>query len=138
MTDDETIVSGLHQVAVAAADLDQATAFYRDRLGLPLVARFDPPGLAFFQLGSLRLLVEKSEAATPGSSVLYLRVAEIHEACRRLSEKGVVFTGEPQLIHRDDTGTFGARGVEEWMAFFNDPDGNILALTSRVAPTSGA
>lgn len=25
-------------------------------------------------------------------------------------------------------------GTEEWMAFFEDPEGNMLALMSRVAP----
>ena len=29
-------------------------------------------------------------------------------------------------------GVFGPPGTEEWMAFFRDPDGNALALASRV------
>ena len=35
------------------------------------------------------------------------------------------------MIHRDDAGRFGKKGTEEWMAFFKDPSGNILALVSR-------
>ena len=38
------------------------------------------------------------------------------------------FHDEPHLIHRDDTGAFRTPGEEEWMAFFSDPSGNILAL----------
>jgi methylmalonyl-CoA/ethylmalonyl-CoA epimerase len=38
----------VHQIAQRADDLDRAVEFYRDTLGLPLTARFDPPGLAFF------------------------------------------------------------------------------------------
>ena len=37
------------------------------------------------------------------------------------------------LIHRDDDGVFGPPGTEEWMALFRDPDGNALALASRIA-----
>ena len=36
-------------------------------------------------------------------------------------------SAQPHVIHRDD-----AAGTEEWMAFFEDPDGNTLALMSRV------
>ena len=39
-------VDGLHQVAQRADDLDASVDFYRDVLGLRLIARFDPPGLA--------------------------------------------------------------------------------------------
>ena len=35
------------------------------------------------------------------------------------------------MIHRDDTGTFGEKGGEEWMAFFRDPCGNLLAVAER-------
>ena len=41
-------------------------------------------------------------------------------------ERGVVFTGAPHMIHRH------ANGMEEWMAFFQDPDGKLLALMSQV------
>ena len=37
-------------------------------------------------------------------------------------------------IDRDDDGAFGERGATEWMAFFRDPDGNVLALASRLRP----
>jgi hypothetical protein len=38
------------------------------------------------------------------------------------------------MIHRHD-GTFDGDGVEEWMAFFKDPAGCMLALASRVEPS---
>jgi len=44
---------------------------------------------------------------------------------------GVVFEDEPHLVHRDEAGTFGAAGEEEWMTFFRDPAGNLLVLVSR-------
>jgi len=49
-------------------NLDRATAFYTETLGLPLIARFGP--LVFVDLGGTRLLLD--ESAPP--ALLYLRV----------------------------------------------------------------
>lgn len=117
----------LHQVAVHARDLDEAIAFYRDTLGGHFLAKFDPPGLAFFDLSGVRILLEK----TGPKATLYFRVDDIHAAFSALRSKGVVFVDQPHLIHRDDAGTFGRPGEEEWMTFFSDPSGNTLALAAR-------
>jgi methylmalonyl-CoA/ethylmalonyl-CoA epimerase len=125
-------VRRLHQVALPASDLTRSIAFYRDVLGARLIARFDPPGLAFFQLGEIRLLLEHSSDVELSHSVLYFDVPEIHAACSALEARGVKLDSPAHLIHRDDSGVFGPPGTEEWMAFFRDPDGNHLALASRV------
>jgi len=126
-------LSSLHQVAVPSADLARSIRFYRDALGLRLLAEFSPPGLAFFALGETRLLVDAAAEAKPGAGVLYFRASDIHAACAALRARGVAFESGPHAIHRDDAGAFGERGTSEWMAFFRDPDGNLLALASRVA-----
>ena len=120
-------VGALHQVAVRATDLDASIAFYRDVLGLRFVARFDPPGLAFFDLGNTRLLLEGSAS----EAVLYYAVDDLDAACAGLRAAGVELLHEPALVHRDDDGTFGAPGEEEWMAFLHDPSGNIIGLAQR-------
>ena len=120
-------VDGLHQVAQKADDLDASVAFYRDVLGLRLIARFDPPGLAFFDLGGSRLLLERG--APP--ALLYLHVADLDAAVADLAAAGVELEQPPALVHRDDDGTFGAAGEEEWMAFLRDPAGNLIALATR-------
>ncbi|MBW3537269.1 MAG: VOC family protein [Actinobacteria bacterium] len=119
-------VAGLQQVAQHVEDLDRAVDFYRDVLGLRLITRFDPPGLAFFDLGGPRLLLE---AAAP-SAVLYLRVANVAQATEHLRAAGVTIEGEPHLIHTDQDGLFGAVGEEEWMAFFRDSENNLIGLSS--------
>jgi methylmalonyl-CoA/ethylmalonyl-CoA epimerase len=125
----------LHQVAQHVDDLGRAVAFYRDTLGLPLIATFDPPGLAFFDLGGTRLLLE---AGAP-SALLYLRVDDIDGRHADLRAAGVTFEGEPHLIHRDDDGRFGPPGNEEWMAFFRDSEQNLLGLVERrLAPLNSA
>ena len=120
-------VTRLHQVALHAADLDRAVAFYRDVVGLPFVARFDPPGLAFFDLGNVRLLLEAGAPA----SLLYLEVDAVEATRSRLVDAGVTFVDEPHLIFADTEGTFGPPGVGEWMTFFRDSEGNLVGLVER-------
>jgi methylmalonyl-CoA/ethylmalonyl-CoA epimerase len=120
-------VDALHQVALHATDLDRAVAFYRDVVGLRLVARFDPPGLAFFDLGGVRLLLEHGAPA----SLLYLRVDDIVATRARFVDAGVTFVDEPHVIFTDAEGTFGAAGASEWMTFFHDSEGNLVALVER-------
>ena len=122
----------LHQIAQHVDDLGRAVAFYRDVLEFPLIATFDPPGLAFFDLGNVRLLLE---ASAPGA-VLYLEVLDITASRARLIDRGVDFVDEPQMIFRDANGTFGPAGTEEWMTFFRDSEGNIVGLVERRSPTS--
>ena len=117
----------IHQIAIYARDLDEAIAFYRDTLGVTYLEKYDPPGLAFLDFSGVRLLLEKQGP----KSTVYFRVDDIDSAYAELRSKGVEFNGEPQLIHRDDHGVFGKPGEEEWMAFFSDPSGNVLALATR-------
>lgn len=122
----------LRQVSQFASDLDRAVAFYGDVLGLRLIAR--PGNLAFFDLDGVRLFFEVGEGDTGHGSVLYLTVDDIHSARSALEDRGVMFEDEPHLIHRDETGTFGPAGEEEWMTFFRDSEGNLLALSARQRP----
>ena len=111
------------QIAVNARDLDRATAFYRDRLGLPLL--FEVPGMAFFQAGDLTLMLglpSEPEFDHP-ASILYFDVADIEASYRALAERGVSFRSKPHVVHRD-------AGREMRLAFFTDTEGNTLALMS--------
>jgi methylmalonyl-CoA/ethylmalonyl-CoA epimerase len=120
----------LAQVAQHVEDLDRAVAFYRDVLGCRLLARFDPPGLAFFALGSVRLLLER--AAPP--ALVYLRVDDVSATVERLRELGVQVESEPHVIFNDVDGTFGPPGEQEVMAFVRDSEGNLLGLAARARP----
>jgi methylmalonyl-CoA/ethylmalonyl-CoA epimerase len=117
----------LHQVAQHADDLDRAVAFYTGTLGGELIARFDPPGLAFLRLGTARLLLDQ---AAP-SALIYLRVADARATAESLAEAGVTVETQPHKIHVDTDGTFGEPGWEEWMAFIRDSEGNLVGLASR-------
>lgn len=134
MTSQTLQIDRLHQLALTTADLERSTRFYRDILGLSLITSFDPPGLAFFQVGNVRLSIQKVDEVEAASSVLYFRVQDIGAATQSLKDNAIELEREPELIFRDDQGQFGEAGEEEWMAFFRDPDGHLLALASRSKP----
>ena len=94
--------AALHQVARHHPDRDGAARFYGDVLGLPTIARFDPPGLLFFALGGTRLLVEAGDPAQ--NSVLYLWTDDLDVEWARLAAHGVAAVAEPHLVHIDQEG----------------------------------
>lgn len=127
-------IDELQQIALTTADLERSIHFYRDVLGLPMIASFDPPGLAFFRVGDVRLSVQKVDEVAATSSVIYFRVQDIDAASKSLKEHSIELEREPEVVFRDDQGHFGEAGEEEWMAFFRDPDGHVLAFASRTKP----
>jgi predicted enzyme related to lactoylglutathione lyase len=128
-------VTGLRQVALPVADIGRAIAFYGEVVGLAHIATFGD--LAFFDLGGVRLLLDRSDVVEPADGmVLYLAVDDVHAARDALAGRGAEFVDDPHVIHTDSAGTFGTAGEAEWMTFFHDPDGNLLALSSREPPPS--
>ncbi|PYT10957.1 MAG: glyoxalase [Acidobacteria bacterium] len=113
------------QIAINVKDLERATAFYRDALGMrPL---FQAPRLAFFDCGGIRLMLsppEKPEFDHPGS-ILYYKVDDIKAAHTALRGRGVPFEGEPHVVAQ-------LPAHDLWMAFCRDSEGNLLALMSEV------
>jgi len=116
----------LVQVAQRATDLDRAAAFYTDLLGSPPTARFDPPGLLFFDLDGVRLLLDVNAP----TALLYLRVHDIDATVTRLRTAGALIESEPHMIFRHDDETLGPAGTEEWQAFVRDSEGNLVGLVS--------
>ena len=115
------------QIAVPVADIDRAVSFYRDTLGMRFLFQA-PPRLAFFDCAGVRLMLDGAAADQAGrGSVIYYKVSDLHEAHRTLSQRSVHFEAPPHLVAR-------LPDHELWMAFFRDPDGNLLAIMSEVRP----
>jgi methylmalonyl-CoA/ethylmalonyl-CoA epimerase len=114
-------LSRLGQISMRAKDMPRAVRFYRDVLGVRFLFEA-PPSLAFFDCAGVRLMLNTPEGAFdhPGS-VLYFAVEEIDAMHASLREKGVQFIREPHLIAK-------LPDREVWMAFFEDTEGNTLAL----------
>ncbi len=112
-------------VSVPVTDLERATRFYEETLGLERVSSGAWPE---FQLGenlSLYLIDPTNIGQTftsPHPMHIALRVPSVQEARGALEAKGVAFEGD--IL---DTGVCH-------MAFFRDPDGNALMLHRRYAP----
>jgi catechol 2,3-dioxygenase-like lactoylglutathione lyase family enzyme len=120
-------ITRLGQIAINAKDVDRATAFYQDVLGLKLLFKA-PPSLAFFDCGGVRLMLDHAEKPEFDhlSSVLYFSVPDIQSAYLKLKESGVRFEDEPHVIAKMPS-------HDLWMTFFRDSESNLLALMSEVA-----
>ncbi|MDB4948337.1 MAG: Glyoxalase/bleomycin resistance protein/dioxygenase [Gemmatimonadetes bacterium] len=109
----------------ATARHDEARAFYRDVLGLALVA--DDPFALVFDANGTMLRVAKVPAVHPAPyAILGWKVADIRAEVERLRGHGVAFNRYPGM-EQDEAGLWtspaGAR-----IAWFHDPDGNVLSL----------
>ncbi|MCC6386683.1 MAG: VOC family protein [Dehalococcoidia bacterium] len=120
-------VGQIAQISMTVSDIERSVAFYRDVLGIRHL--FTAGQLAFFDCDGVRLMLDAmAEAQGRGNSVLYFRVSDIRGSQEALTATGVPFEGAPHRIHTH------ADGREEWMTFFRDPDGNLLALAAAVKP----
>ena len=122
MTAPDFELTRIGQIAIIVRDLERAIAFYRDTLGIRFLFQA-PGGLAFFDVGGIRLMLgvaEKLEFDHP-ASILYYKVDDIIAAYETLQGRGVAFIDEPHLIAKMPT-------HELWMTFFRDSEENVLAL----------
>lgn len=119
----------LVQIAQHADDLERAVDFYTVLLEAPPTATFDPPGLVFFDLDGVRLLLDRNAP----SCLLYLHVHNVHEALERLDGLADVVS-PPHVIFTHDDDALGPEGHQEWQAFIRDSEGNTLGLIAFQRP----
>ncbi len=86
------------QISVPVRDVERASAFYRDKLGMRHL--FTVPHLAFFDCGGVRLMLSRPE--TPEfdhpSSIIYFKVDDIDVAYQTLSGRNIHFEDAPHVI----------------------------------------
>lgn len=112
------------QIAITVHELPRAVEFYRDKLGIPFL--FEVPNMAFFNCGGVRLMMGPPEGTKDSlSSVIYYKVDDIQAAAEALRLRGVTFEQEPHFVAK-------MPDHDLWMAFFRDPDRNLLALMCEV------
>jgi catechol 2,3-dioxygenase-like lactoylglutathione lyase family enzyme len=128
MTSTPVQLGAIGQISRPVRDITAAVEWYGKVLGLPHLYTFGD--LAFFDCGGTRLFLSATEESQANAepSVLYFRVDDIQTAYDDLRARGVEFENAPHLIHKHES------GVEEWMAFFPDPDGHLLAIMAQVPP----
>jgi predicted enzyme related to lactoylglutathione lyase len=122
----DQLVTGVDFVAVPTRDMERAAAFYGETLGLPRSVYIPERHFAEFETGNLTLSVINPEGMGMEHHVarsgIALHVDDVAAARARLEAAGVTFMGD--IL---DTGVCH-------MAFFADPDGNVLLLHHRYAP----
>ena len=118
-------LSRIGQIAVSVSDLERATVFYRDRLGMKYL--FTANGMAFFDSDGIRLMLARPEGAGTArtNSVIYFKVDDIQRGYQRLSERGVKFGERPELAAKTER-------FDLWLACFKDSEENDLCLMSEV------
>jgi methylmalonyl-CoA/ethylmalonyl-CoA epimerase len=114
-------ITGIGQLHVPTKDQARAIAFYRDMLGLSFL--FEVPGMAFFQVGSIMLLLgpPTSPEFDHPATLIYYDVEDIHAAAAALTARGVAAIHAPGVAHREPT-------RELWLAPFRDSEGNPFEL----------
>ena len=110
----------------ASADLSRARAFYEGVLGLPVLDQ-DDFACVFDANGTMLRVTAVREVSPAGYTVLGWRVADIEAAVRGLSARGVAFSRFDGM-DQDDNGIWTSPGGSK-VAWFTDPDGNVLSLT---------
>jgi predicted enzyme related to lactoylglutathione lyase len=126
MTPRSEFVRGVDFVGMPTRDVHAAVAFYGGTLGLPRSVYHEERHFAEFETGNLTLSIFNPEKMGLehhlNPNPVALHVDDVAEARAALEQRGVSFQGETF-----DTGVCH-------MAFFADPDGNVLMLHHRYAP----
>jgi catechol 2,3-dioxygenase-like lactoylglutathione lyase family enzyme len=130
MTTQTRLITGTDFITIATKDFETAAAFYGDVLGLEKSKRWGEMPAGEFETGNLTIAVMQSDAFglkfQANNHPIELRVDDFQAAQEELRSRGVEFKGETI-----DSGFC-------CQAFFEDPDGNTLAIHNRYAPPEQA
>ena len=112
---------------IMISDKDRARAFYVDALGVEYVEE-DDFAMVVRSGGNLIRLV-KSDGVDPRPfSVLGWETDSITERVQALTHRGVKFL-RYSWFEQDELGIWTAPGAAARVAWFSDPDGNVLSLS---------
>jgi catechol 2,3-dioxygenase-like lactoylglutathione lyase family enzyme len=115
-------------IIICTRDRARATGFYRDTLGLALA--HEDNFAAVFNAGGVTLRVSAVPDFTPHEhTILGFHVPDVPATVKALREKGVTFNLYPRF-RQDELGIWTAPGGSVQVAWFKDPDGNVLSVTN--------
>ena len=114
-------LTGILQVAISVQDIERATAFYRDVLGLRFL--FNGPNMAFFDCGGVRVYLASGPGAEhgAGSSSIYFRTSDLPTFVANLEAKGATIHQPPQVIAR-------MPDHDLWLMWVRDSEGNLIGV----------
>jgi catechol 2,3-dioxygenase-like lactoylglutathione lyase family enzyme len=115
VTTDRFHLTRVGYVMLGVADVQRAVAFYHGKLGLPVTQQSDD--VAFFNAGSVSIVVSSEVGKVPGDSETVFAVEHVQNAFEALSQSGIRFERVPHAL-----------SDAVWAASFRDPDGHVLSL----------
>jgi catechol 2,3-dioxygenase-like lactoylglutathione lyase family enzyme len=114
-------------IVICTRERTRAAAFYRDTLGLRLLSEDNLAAL--FEVGGTVLRVSTVPGFNPQEhTILGFRVPDVTATVRELRGKGLNFNTY-QGSNQDELGILIVPGTEVRVAWFKDPDGNVLSVT---------
>lgn len=115
-------------VVICTRDRATSIVFYRDMVGLRLA--YEDDLAAVFSIAGITLRVSFVADFTPHEhTILGFSVPDVAATVKALREKGVKFNTYAGL-HQDELGILTLPGRTQCVAWFNDPDGNVLSITN--------
>jgi catechol 2,3-dioxygenase-like lactoylglutathione lyase family enzyme len=115
-------------IVICTRDRARATAFYRDTLGLTVA--YEDSFAAVLNIGGVTLRISIVADFTPHKhTILGFNVPEVEATVKALREKGVIFNIYPGFP-QDELGILTLPGGTVRVAWFKDPDGNVLSVTN--------
>ena len=122
---------GKHNIVafVSIVDVPRAKNFYRDTLGLRLIMEEPPFALVFDANGIMIRLGMVKELPPSYGTVLGWQVPEITETVKNLGKAGVCFE-RFEGMNQDGLGIWSSPTGAK-VAWFKDPDGNILSVSEH-------
>ena len=115
-------------IVICTRDRSRATAFYRETLGLVLA--HEDKLAAVFNTGGVTLRVSLVADFTPHEhTILGFSVTDVRATVKALREKGITFNVYPGFS-QDELGILTLPGGVGQVAWFKDPDGNVLSVTN--------
>ena len=115
-------------IIICTRDCVRSSAFYRDTLGLTLA--HEDSFAAVFNIGGATLRVSIVADFTPHEhTILGFTVLDVATTVKALREKGIVFNTYKH-VSQDELGVWTAPGGAVRVAWFKDPDGNVLSVTN--------
>ncbi|MBZ0302620.1 MAG: VOC family protein [Anaerolineae bacterium] len=124
---------GLHHIAVQARDWDESLRFYRDVLGMKVVAEFGSPQrkIVLLDIGDgshIELFQPKAETPSAGSPApndpvthFALATTDTRAALEHVRQAGCTVTVEPKDVDLNDQ-------LNITIAFFLGPNGEVIEL----------
>ena len=124
---DGQLITGTDFITIPTKDFARARDFYENTLGLEFGKQWGDMPAGEFETGNLTIAVMQPDAfgiesSEPHGFPIELHVDDFEAAKAELESRGIEFRGETL-----DSGVC-------FQAFFNDPDGNSLAIHHRYAP----